>query len=78
MVRPTAQTIIGGLSVSSLITLFVTPVVYSLLNREKAGHPAESMQSVNSVDNDKKRDKDLVQILVSVFSKKKDEEAVNA
>ena len=35
MVRPTAQTIIGGLSVSSLITLFVTPVVYSLLNREK-------------------------------------------
>ncbi len=35
MVRPTAQTIIGGLSVSSFITLFVTPVVYSLLNRKK-------------------------------------------
>jgi len=34
MVRPTAQTIIGGLSVSSIITLFVTPVVYSLKQKK--------------------------------------------
>jgi len=34
-VRPIGQTIVGGLSVSSLMTLFVTPVLYSLFNRKK-------------------------------------------
>jgi HAE1 family hydrophobic/amphiphilic exporter-1 len=32
MIRPIGQTIVGGLAVSTLMTLFVTPIMYSLLN----------------------------------------------
>ena len=35
MIRPIGQTIVGGLTASSFITLFVTPVMYSLVNRER-------------------------------------------
>ncbi len=35
MIRPIGQTIVGGLTGSTLITLFVTPVMYSLVNRER-------------------------------------------
>jgi Cu/Ag efflux pump CusA len=41
-IRPIGMTFVGGLTVSSLMTLFVTPVMYSILNsrhdrkREKA------------------------------------------
>jgi HAE1 family hydrophobic/amphiphilic exporter-1 len=34
-VQPIAQTIIGGLLVSSLMTLFVTPALFAVLNRRK-------------------------------------------
>jgi HAE1 family hydrophobic/amphiphilic exporter-1 len=34
-IRPLGQTIVGGLAVSTLITLFVTPVMYSLLNSHR-------------------------------------------
>ncbi|OQY32919.1 MAG: hypothetical protein B6241_09680 [Spirochaetaceae bacterium 4572_59] len=34
-VQPIAQTIIGGLLVSSLMTLFVTPILFAALNRRK-------------------------------------------
>ena len=74
MVRPTAQTIIGGLSVSSLITLFVTPAVYSLLNREKG---AEGKTLPESIDT-KTPDNFIVKKIVSVFTKKNDKETVNA
>ncbi|MDR1618228.1 MAG: hypothetical protein LBS06_04170 [Treponema sp.] len=30
--QPIGKTFVGGLTVSSLMTLFVTPVMYSLLN----------------------------------------------
>ena len=74
MVRPTAQTIIGGLTVSSLITLFVTPAVYSLLNREKNtdGNRVTELPDTGSSD------RDLIKKIVSVFSRKNNEEAVNA
>jgi len=35
-VQPIAQTIVGGLLVSSLMTLFVTPVLFAVFNRNKA------------------------------------------
>jgi len=35
MIRPIGQTIVGGLAGSTVITLFVTPIVYSLVNRER-------------------------------------------
>ena len=35
MIQPIGQTIVGGLAGSTFITLFVTPVVYSLVNRDK-------------------------------------------
>ncbi len=70
MVRPTAQTIIGGLSVSSLITLFVTPVVYSLLNKEKTiAGITDNKEDItagsyeDTAQNDKNREKDLVKRL---------------
>ena len=34
-VQPIAQTIIGGLFVSTLMTLFVTPLLFAALNRRK-------------------------------------------
>ena len=76
MVRPTAQTIIGGLSVSSLITLFVTPVVYSLLNKDHAEYvPGDNNDSGSG---EEKQEKDMIRKLVSIFARRKDEEAVNA
>jgi hydrophobic/amphiphilic exporter-1 (mainly G- bacteria), HAE1 family len=35
LVRPIGQTIVGGLAASTVITLFVTPIMYTLVNREK-------------------------------------------
>ena len=34
-IQPIGKTFVGGLTVSSVMTLFVTPVLYSLFNREK-------------------------------------------
>jgi len=34
-IRPIGQTIVGGLAVSTIITLFMTPVMYSILNARK-------------------------------------------
>jgi HAE1 family hydrophobic/amphiphilic exporter-1 len=35
MIQPIGVTVIGGLSVSTLITLFLIPVIYSVFNKEK-------------------------------------------
>ena len=35
MIRPIGQTIVGGLVSSTFITMFVTPTVYSLVNRDR-------------------------------------------
>lgn len=35
-IRPIGQTIVGGLAVSTIITLFITPVMYSLLNTHRS------------------------------------------
>ena len=36
--RPLAITVIGGLSVSTLVTLLLVPVIYSLFKRRHAGN----------------------------------------
>jgi HAE1 family hydrophobic/amphiphilic exporter-1 len=41
MIQPIGKTFVGGLSVSSFMTLFVTPVMYSLLN-SRHDHPKRS------------------------------------
>ncbi|WP_037572073.1 efflux RND transporter permease subunit [Spirochaeta cellobiosiphila] len=35
MIQPIGQTIVGGLTGSTFITLFVTPIIYTLVNRDK-------------------------------------------
>jgi HAE1 family hydrophobic/amphiphilic exporter-1 len=35
MIQPIGLTVIGGLTVSTVITLFLIPVIYSLLNKDK-------------------------------------------
>jgi HAE1 family hydrophobic/amphiphilic exporter-1 len=44
-IQPIGQTFVGGLSVSFFMTLFVTPVMYSLLNarREKKAHLSKTL-----------------------------------
>ena len=76
MVRPTAQTIIGGLSVSSLITLFVTPAVYSLLNREKSvvekdGGNVTSETADGKEIEEKSREKDVIKNLYQFSAERK-------
>jgi HAE1 family hydrophobic/amphiphilic exporter-1 len=35
MIQPIGLTVIGGLAVSTIITLFLIPVIYSLFNKDK-------------------------------------------
>ncbi len=37
-IQAIGQTIVGGLVASTLLTLYVTPVVYSLLNRDRTSY----------------------------------------
>jgi HAE1 family hydrophobic/amphiphilic exporter-1 len=43
---PMAITVIGGLLVSTLLTLFVIPVVYSILDRKQWAQVAESAPTI--------------------------------
>ncbi len=44
---PMAITVIGGLTVATLLTLIVIPVVYSLMVRERAAVAAATARSVD-------------------------------
>lgn len=52
MIRPIGQTIVGGLAVSTVMTLFVTPIMYSLLNagseRRKARRLELKLEQIKS------------------------------
>lgn len=44
-IQPLGQTIVGGMAISTLMTIFFTPVLYALLNREKHKRDVESIES---------------------------------
>lgn len=44
-IQPIGQTIIGGMTVSTFLTIFFTPVLYALFNREKKKKDVESIES---------------------------------
>ncbi len=44
-IQPIGQTIIGGMTISTLMTIFFTPTLYALFNREKRRKDVESIES---------------------------------
>jgi cobalt-zinc-cadmium resistance protein CzcA len=41
--RPLALVIVGGMVSTTLLTLFVLPVIYSLANRDRMGHKPDGL-----------------------------------
>ena len=41
-----AVVVIGGLTTSTMLTLFIVPILYSLFNREKKVEKADGVQTV--------------------------------
>jgi HAE1 family hydrophobic/amphiphilic exporter-1 len=46
LVQPIGQTVIGGLSVSMIMTLFLIPVLYSIFNRNHGKNGIESKRQI--------------------------------
>ncbi|HKL59217.1 MAG TPA: efflux RND transporter permease subunit [Sphaerochaeta sp.] len=44
-IQPLGQTIVGGMAISTLMTIFFTPVLYALFNKEKHKRDVESIES---------------------------------
>ena len=44
-IQPIGQTIIGGMAISTLMTIFFTPVLYALFNRDKKKKDVESIET---------------------------------
>jgi HAE1 family hydrophobic/amphiphilic exporter-1 len=53
-IQPIGKTFVGGLTVSSIMTLFVTPVMYSLLNsrHDKKREKQEAARRLNQPGDD--------------------------
>ena len=45
-VQPIGQTIVGGMAVSTIMTIFVTPTLYSIFNRDKKKKDIESIDAL--------------------------------
>ncbi|HKM05420.1 MAG TPA: efflux RND transporter permease subunit [Sphaerochaeta sp.] len=43
-IQPLGQTIVGGMAISTLMTIFFTPVLYALFNKEKHKRDVESIE----------------------------------
>ena len=50
-IQPLGQTIVGGMAISTLMTIFFTPVLYALFNREKHKRDVESIESFAEGEN---------------------------
>jgi len=46
MLQPLAIAVIGGLTISMVLSLVVTPVIYFLLTRNRVGRPQEAALEV--------------------------------
>nr|WP_321303871.1 efflux RND transporter permease subunit [uncultured Sphaerochaeta sp.] len=44
-IQPIGQTIIGGMTISTLMTIFFTPVLYALFNKDKKKQDVESIEN---------------------------------
>ena len=44
-IQPLGKTIVGGMAISTLMTIFFTPVLYSLFNSDKKKRDVESIES---------------------------------
>lgn len=44
-IQPLGQTIVGGMAISTLMTIFFTPVLYALFNKEKSKLDIESIET---------------------------------
>ncbi|MGH0053114.1 MAG: efflux RND transporter permease subunit, partial [Sphaerochaetaceae bacterium] len=44
-IQPIGQTIIGGMTISTLMTIFFTPVLYAIFNRDKRKKDVESIET---------------------------------
>jgi Cu/Ag efflux pump CusA len=51
-IQPIGKTFVGGLTISSLMTLFVTPVMYSLLNSRHDKKRVEKKTELKIVQNE--------------------------
>lgn len=47
-IQPIGQTIVGGMIISTLMTIFVTPVLYRLFNRDKESRDVENIANLVS------------------------------
>lgn len=50
-IQPLGQTIIGGMTVSTLMTIFFTPVLYAILNKDKEKRDVESIEAFAEGEN---------------------------
>ena len=44
-IQPIGQTIIGGMAISTIMTIFFTPTLYALFNRDKHKIDVESIET---------------------------------
>ncbi len=49
-IQPIGQTIVGGMAISTLMTIFFTPTLYRLFNRDKTRRDVEDIANLMEED----------------------------